>query len=79
MWTRSRIVLALLLLGLSAAKGDGLSTSVSPQLGGGIGGFDGGISFRSGAGGGGGADCIEYQTGACILYDTGSSNSILWH
>lgn len=27
--------------------------------------------------GGGGGNCIEYQVGGCILYNTGSSNSIL--
>lgn len=48
MSTRSKIAAALLLLGLATvARADGLSTSVTPQLGGGIGGFDGGISFKA--------------------------------
>jgi len=38
-------VAVLLLVGVSIVKGDGLSSSITPQLGGGIGGFDGGISF----------------------------------
>lgn len=42
---RNKLALAALLLGVSAAQGDGISNSMTPQLGGGIGtGFDGGIS-----------------------------------
>ena len=42
---RSRLVLALLLGFLAgSAAADGLSSSMSPQLGGGISQFDGGIS-----------------------------------
>ena len=47
MLTRSRIVLIAVLLSTSAVRSDGISMSVTPQGGGGIGGFDGGISAAS--------------------------------
>jgi hypothetical protein len=48
MSTRNRIALAAALALLcSAARGDGISSSISPQLGGGIGQFDGGVSARA--------------------------------
>ena len=52
MRTFSKVLLAALLLAaMTAARGDGLSTSMSPQTGGGIGGwFDGGLSYQKASG-----------------------------
>jgi hypothetical protein len=51
-----------------------------------IGGVGSGGGFNNSTGtivGGGGGpttvDCIEYDTGSCILYNTSASNSITWH
>ena len=44
-FSRIALTIAILALGGTTVGADGLSGSVSPQLGGGIGGFDGGISI----------------------------------
>lgn len=44
----NRLLLASAIIGVAvAARGDGLTGSMSPQSGGGIGGFDGGVSLVS--------------------------------
>lgn len=48
MWTQTRIALIALLLGIAVAYGAGITGSVSPQIGGGISEFNGGISTNSG-------------------------------